>query len=208
MTTPTKEQIEGQQFGRIKVLSFHHKDGNKYFYLCKCSCGNEKVIEIRNLKSGHTKSCGCLHKEIVTTHGMGTTRLCRAWHHIKYRCYNKTYPKYDCYGGRGIKVCDEWKNDFMSFYNWSISNGYSEDLTLDRIDPNGNYEPANCRWVTMKEQNRNRRDNKLITYEGITKCIADWADILGVKSATLRQRLRYGWTVERAFTEKIRNSPK
>jgi hypothetical protein len=96
----------------------------------------------------------------------------------------------------------------MSFYNWSIRNGYSEDLTLDRIDPNGNYEPANCRWVTMKEQNRNRRDNKLITYEGITKCIADWAEILGVKSATLRQRLRYGWTVERAFTEKIRNSPK
>ena len=115
MTTPTKEQVEYMQFGRLTILSLHHTQGKKEFYLCKCACGNEKVIEASHIKCGHTKSCGCLHKESVTTHGMGTIRICRTWHHIKYRCFNKTYPKYDCYGGRGITVCDEWKNDFMAF---------------------------------------------------------------------------------------------
>lgn len=205
MTTPTKEQIEGKQFGRLTVLSLHHTQGKKEFYLCKCSCGNEKVIEASHIKCGHTKSCGCLHKESVTTHGMGTTRLCRTWHHIKYRCFNKTCPSYDCYGGRGITVCEEWKNDFSAFYNWAIANGYREDLTLDRIDVNGNYEPSNCRWVTWKEQQWNRRNSKFITYKGVTKCVAEWADILGIKLATLHQRLRKGWPVERALSEKIRS---
>lgn len=152
--------LTGQKFGRLTVVERHGvKDGHAA-WLCKCDCGNTTVVNGRNLRNGRTTSCGCYHKEILInrskTHGMSKTRLYRIWHNMKNRCFYTKDKHFNDYGGRGITVCDEWKNDFESFKKWSLSNGYSDELTIDRINNDGNYEPSNCRWVTMKEQCKNR----------------------------------------------------
>ena len=129
-------------------------------YLCKCECGNTTIVYKCNLARGHTKSCGCNRsingKKLLTKHGLSGTRPHRIWVEMKHRCYLKSDTNYKKYGARGVKVCDEWRNDFKAFYDWSMGNGYSDELTLDRIDGTGNYEPNNCRWATYKEQNLNR----------------------------------------------------
>lgn len=132
-------------------------------------------------------------------HGKRKTRLYRIWANIKTRCTNENDPHYERYGGRGITVCDEWKNDFKAFYDWSMSNGYADDLTIDRINNNGNYEPSNCRWVTIKEQNQNERNVVLITYDGETHNVTEWAQILRLGHDTIRQRYRKGWTPEQCL---------
>lgn len=142
-----------------------------------------------------------------TIHGMKKTRIYKSWERIKRRCNNpKTYKNY---GGRGIKVCDEWSKDFMAFYEWAMANGYRDDLTIDRIDVNGNYEPNNCRWVTMKEQENNRRNNHHITYNGETHTIAEWGDILNIPYKVLLQRITtYKWSIEKAFNIPVRPKKK
>jgi hypothetical protein len=135
-------------------------------------------------------------------HGKRKTRLYRIWANIKTRCTNTNDPHFDRYGGRGITICDEWKNDFKAFYDWSMSNGYADDLTIDRIDNNGNYEPSNCRWVTVAEQNRNKRNVKYITYNGETHTISEWTDILHLGKETIRERLKRGWSETEAITGK------
>ena len=135
-----------------------------------------------------------------TTHGKSYTRLFRIYSSMKQRCYCKSAKDYHNYGLRGIRVCDEWKSDFMSFYNWAMSNGYSEELSIDRIDNNGDYEPSNCRWATVKEQARNRRTNKNTSINGITKTAIEWAEISGIKKETLMSRLRYGWSGEKLLS--------
>lgn len=137
-------------------------------------------------------------------HGMSKTKLYRAWDSMKARCYRKTTAPYPRYGGRGISVCYEWRESFISFMDWSIANGYSDGLSLDRIDPNGNYEPSNCRWVTMKEQENNKPSNRWVEYCGETHTISEWCGILGLSYHALRNRLRRGWSVERALTTKER----
>lgn len=132
-------------------------------------------------------------------HGKSKTRLYHTWKHIKQRCYNTNDKDYKYYGGRCIAVCDEWLKDFMNFYNWAINNGYNENLTIDRIDVNGNYEPSNCRWVDRKQQSRNRRNIKRYTINGKTHCLSDWCEILGLKSNTVRIRLYRGWSIEKAL---------
>lgn len=114
---------------------------------------------------------------------------------MKDRCYNRRCSNYKNYGGRGIKMCDEWLNDFMSFYNWAMSHGYIEGLTIDRIDVNGNYEPNNCRWVDMKQQQRNRTDNRYFIINGETHCLSEWCEILGLKYRTVYSRLQRGWMI-------------
>lgn len=137
-------------------------------------------------------------------HGKRNTRLYRIWLQMKNRCYNENTERYSDYGGRGISVCDEWKNNFQTFYDWSMSNGYDEHLTIDRIDNDGNYSPENCRWSTVQEQVRNTRSNVLLTLNGETHCVAEWSEITGIKETTIRSRIRYGWNTERILTNPAR----
>lgn len=198
------KDITGQKFGRLTVIKFLRIENHKAIWLCECECGNLTEVATNHLTSGHTKSCGCLHKERTIeshkTHGQKNTRLYRIWRCMKQRCYNKNFPYFQDYGGRGITVCSEWYNDFMAFYDWAMKNGYDNTLTIDRIDVNGNYEPNNCRWATAKQQARNRRNNINFTYNGETHCLKQWCEILGLNYNTVGTRFyTYGWSIERAL---------
>lgn len=164
--------LTGKKFGRLTALN--RTESNKKggaMWLCECECGEKVVANATNLRNGHTKSCGCFKAETSSKahmkHGMCHSRLHRIWGAMQYRCGNPNCSEYKNYGGRGISVCKEWKEDFLNFYNWAMSNGYADDLTIDRIDVNGNYCPENCRWATLKEQQSNRRNSKRNNMEGV-----------------------------------------
>ena len=179
--------LTGKKFGKLEVIGVHDTGSRKTYYVCQCDCGNVKVVRADSLISGATKSCGCIKNEQDKTnltdnhrHKMSGTRIYETWQDMKRRCYNKQNVRYNRYGGRGIKVCEEWLNNFQSFYDWAISNGYSDDLTIDRIDNDGNYEPSNCRWSTVKEQCNNRSSNINITIGNATKSLMCWCEIFNV----------------------------
>lgn len=175
---------------------------------CKCECGNERIVTGIHLTSGHTTSCGCKKAEVsgsrFRTHGMKHTRLYRIWEGMKSRCTIKTVPSFKHYGGRGIKICDDWLNSFESFHDWAISNGYTDDLSIDRIDVNGNYEPSNCRWVSMKKQSYNKRTSVLITHNGETHGLKEWSDIIGVDYYTMYSRYKAGKTPEQILSKEVK----
>lgn len=191
--------LTGQRFGRLVVIERAGKIGSHISWICQCDCGNiTKPISGNNLKKGHVKSCGCLYRK----HEMHGTRLYSIWNGMKSRCYNENHIHYNDYGGRGITVCDEWKDDFQAFYDWAMANGYQEEMTIDRKDVTGNYEPSNCRWTTMKEQQNNRRNNIVITYNGKTQTLSQWANDTGIDYHKLLMRLSRGWSIERTLSEK------
>ena len=166
---------------------------------CKCECGGSPIVSGRNLRTGNSKSCGCTRyvaRRGPFKHGEGGTRLYKIWACMKSRCLNsKDVEKFKLYGGRGITVCNEWSNDYMVFRNWALSNRYAENLTIDRIDNNGNYCPENCRWIPHKEQCMNRRSNHWVTENGETLSILQWANKLGVSHSLIITRLKNGGSV-------------
>lgn len=188
----------GKKFNRLTVLEEceERTKDRKKVYKCVCECGNIVNVIGKNLRNGNTKSCGCLKHECKSNfkHGKRHTRLYSIWYDMKRKCYKPTRKDYHCYGGRGITVCNEWLNEFMVFYKWAMSHGYNDTLTIDRIDVNGNYEPNNCRWTTLKQQSNNRRTNVLITYNNKTQTMMMWADELHLPYNTIKYRHQKGWT--------------
>lgn len=204
----TLNDLTGKRFERLTVLeragSSAHK---KALWRCVCDCGNEVVVIGSHLLNGNTHSCGCYKRdktiECRVSHGKSKTRLYHIWKNMRQRCRNPHKPDYCYYGGKGVTVCDKW-DDFTCFSKWAKDNGYRDDLTLDRIDVNGNYCPENCRWVSMTEQARNMSRNRIITYKGESHCLSEWGEILGISAKVLGHRINtYGWTVDRAFTTPV-----
>lgn len=200
--------LTGQRFGRLTVIerTITSKSGRAK-WLCQCDCGKSTTTTGTNLRTGVTKSCGCYMiecettriKEICTTHGKSHTRLYRTWKNMKQRCYNPNNTYYHRYGGRGITICAEWKQDFKAFYDWAIANGYQDNLSIDRIDNEKGYSPDNCRWVTRKVQERNKSRNRLVELNSKTKTLAEWCEIYAVDYDKARSCLRYGGTPEEAL---------
>jgi hypothetical protein len=197
----------GQTFGQLTVINNPNiTKGGKRYWECECSCGRVILVPTGNLKSGNSSQCrACGNKNRKTKprkHGETKTRLYRIWTSMKSRCSNPVTINFHRYGGRGIKVCDEWEKSYESFRDWALSSGYSDNLSLDRVDNDGDYEPDNCRWATRKEQSENMYTAQLITFNGETHCLAGWARKLGFSKSTLTARInRYGWPIERALTE-------
>lgn len=197
----TPRDLTGQKFGRLTVLrqapdKIKPSGAHSKMWECKCDCGNIKIISRSSLVSGDTVSCGCYHKEHThdygKKHGLTNTKLYTKWSGIVQRCTNPNAIHYDMYGGHGITICDEWRNDFYSFYSWSIENGYKDGLTIDRIDNNKGYYPENCRWTDLETQANNTRRNHYITYNNETKTLTQWARLLNVNVETLRYRVNHG----------------
>lgn len=212
--------LTGQKFGRLTVIEYRGIKNTFAQWLCKCDCGNSVEVIGRSLRTGNTRSCGCLCRELSTERllkrnsnsvvVLGHTRLKTIWRAMLQRCDNPSYKSYNIYGGRGIKVCNEWR-EFANFMEWAITNGYNEnaprgECTIDRIDCDGNYEPSNCRWVSTREQNQNRRTPvQKFSYKGVTHTLPEWSNIVGMDVKVIRERLRMGWSMRRAlYTPKLK----
>lgn len=212
-TTPHVPTQPGDRYGRWIVLSLaeprRRKDGNPAkFWLCRCDCGTEREVRQTLLRNGQSRSCGCFHNEqaaahianVQRSHGMADTPEYTIWHLMHQRCRD---PARRNYGERGITVCERW-SDFANFYA-DMGTRPSADHSIDRINVNGNYEPGNCRWATKKEQSRNQRKNRLLTFQGETLCLAEWCERFGIPKGRLETRLALGWDVERALTAPTRS---
>lgn len=197
--------ITGNRYGNLIVIKRVDNQGKGFtVYECLCDCGNTKLVRANNLKSGAVKSCGCLRRNNTKnrTHNMSHTKLYRVWANMKNRCYNQNLKSYKDYGGRGITVCDEWRDSFENFMNWAYSSGYTEHLTLDRIDNNGGYNPSNCRWTDPKKQANNRRSCVIYTHDGRSMNLREWCDYLNLNYKLVYNRIhKCGWDFEKAITE-------
>lgn len=197
------ENLTNRVFGKLTVVEYSHtNNSNKSYWKCNCDCGNEITVRSDCLKDGNTKSCGCLNNEPkFTTHNKSKTKLYHVWAGAKDRCNNKNSKSYKHYGGRGIKMCDSWQDNYEVFYKWSMENGYVEGLTLERINVNEGYNPHNCCWITQSEQCNNTRRSVKLEFNGEIHNINEWAKILGINKNTLWHRINNGWDLERAFTK-------
>jgi len=180
--------LTGQRFGKWVVIKFDGIANKHSRWICKCDCGTIKSVEVSTLKSGKSAGCAKCRKPYIK-HGMSNEKIYGVWHGMIQRCENKNAKAYPNYGGRGIKVCEEW-HEFTTFYDWAINSGYGNEVEIDRINVNGNYEPENCRWITHKAQQSNKRNNTIITYNGFAKTLSEWANTLGIKSNTLCERIK------------------
>lgn len=188
-----RKDLMGRKFNSWTVIGFSHVSGGKSYWKCQCECGTTAIKRVNQLTQGISKDCGCSkafklqniknsNKELKMN-----TRISSIWYGMHDRCQNPNHSKYHNYGGRGIKICEEWY-DFNNFYQWAISNGYAKNLELDRIDVDGNYSPDNCRWITHKKQCDNKRNTLYITVNGATHTINEWSKITGIKRNTLMSR--------------------
>jgi hypothetical protein len=194
-----RQDLTGRRFGKLVVLEISEIAETRQKWLCLCECGNSSLVRGEYLRSGETRSCGCMRR----SHGMRNTKESGIWRSMIQRCHNpndKAFPKY---GGRGIEVCDRWRTSFVNFIS-DIGRRPSPDHSVDRIDNNGNYEPENCRWATRKQQSRNQRKTPIVTYMGETKPLCDWADECGIDRKTLYLRLKRGWGIEKMLSTKPR----
>ena len=218
------QDLTGQRFGRWTVIE-RAPNGNhrQTRWWCRCDCGTIKPVQSQHLREGRSVSCGC-YKPVATAewnkvhkvkHGgakhTNRERLYKVWLGMQGRCKKEYLPGYKNYGGRGIKVCDEWSGDngYANFREWAYANGYDENApkgvcTIDRIDVNGNYEPSNCRWVDLKTQMNNKTNNHRITIDGITHTISEWADIVGIDQRTISSRINWGWDDVKSVVQPLR----
>lgn len=196
--------MTGKKINMLTVICRAESKNGRTMWHCVCDCGKELDVWYAHLKKGQY-SCGCSKNKRISDrlkkHGMSKTRLFKVWRHMRERCYYPFHKSYKYYGGRGISVCDEWlgEDGFINFYNWSIENGFDENAdymqcTIDRIDTNGNYEPSNCRFISIEEQCNNRRNNHWLEYQGERHTISQWSKLLEIPSSTLYKRTELGWT--------------
>ena len=198
--------LSGMVFGRLTVIRRNGSDKKgQSMFLCQCSCGEQTTAQGYSIKTGDTKSCGCLKKEVVaaganTRHGMYGTPTYKSWASMMDRCGNPKHLHYDNYGGRGIKVCLQWQT-FAGFYK--DMGVRPEGTSLDRTRSNEDYSPVNCKWSTRLEQGRNVRSNVLLTFQGKTLCVTEWAGITGIGRSTIEYRLKNGWSVDKALSKAV-----
>ncbi len=202
-----RKDLSGKKIGMLLVVAPSGKGATGTVWKCLCDCG--KIVErtssnLLNVENKYPKNCGCLIEQSKTHEKK--TRLHSIWSGMKDRCYRKGHPAYYRYGGRGIYVCDEWKNDFLSFKSWALSNGYSDSLTIDRIDNEKGYSPENCRWVDMKTQCNNTGRNHYLTLNGETKTMTEWSRETGIGYSAIKSRLKRGWSVKDALTMEVKST--
>lgn len=211
------DDIVGKRFGKLTVLEYAGKDKHRCkLFRCVCDCGKETITRKSRIIDGTVKSCGCMSSDVWSKmtykHGYARhgeyNRLYAIWSHMIDRCHNPKNPSYRNYGKRGITVCDEWKNDVNSFMEWANKNGYSDNLSIDRIDNNKGYSPDNCRWADRETQGNNKRNNIVLEYHGERKTITQWSKIIGISRGTLAGRYYSGWSVEKILTEPLHNNCK
>lgn len=206
-----KRERIGKTYNKLTIIDYAYTKDNITYWKCKCNCGNKELIILpySKLTSGQTKSCGCLFQDNLKKirsgekqppnlkHGDTGTRLYHIYSGMKDRCCNKRNKDYADYGGRGIKVCKEWYDSYTTFKKWAISNGYQDNLTIDRKDVNGNYCPENCRWTDIIQQNNNKRTNIIIKYNGRNFSLKQLSELIGINYQTLYDRYKKGWALER-----------
>jgi hypothetical protein len=200
--------LTGFRFGRLTVVSRGktvkrtNNRGTLTYWVCKCDCGKIKEVLSSDLKKGATTSCGCYQrqrsKESNMTHGLSETRLYNIWSHMKERCTNQNAIDFYRYGGVGVSVCEEWISSFEAFRDWSLKNGYRDDLTIDRIDGTRGYEPSNCRWATTEQQNNNKKNNIIVEYDGKRMTLGQLSKTVGVNYCKLWRCVKNGMTPESA----------
>lgn len=210
MSAHNFKDLTGKTFNRLTVIKRNGSDQwGQALWECRCICGNITIVTGGNLRTNGTKSCGCLDKEIwlshIQTHGLSKTPEYKIWLSIKQRCGNVNYKTYFRYGGRGIEICKEWKNDFKAFFH-HVGQRPTNKHTIERIDNNHGYFPGNVKWATQQEQANNRRTSHHITISGIIHTIAQWARLVGVRPQAICCRLYRGWHPERAVLQPIRKS--
>lgn len=213
-------KMVGKRFGMLEILErCGSTDDGRALWLCRCDCGNELVVPTNIIKG--KKHCGCQTKRLMSEaskgrlrkngfkiHGDSNSRLYRVFISMIDRCEREGHVQYANYGGRGIKVCEEWRHDYSAFRKWALANGYDEgaargECTIDRIDPDGDYSPTNCRFIDMRAQQNNKRNNRLVTMDGKTQSVAQWCRELGLNSKTVNSRIHIGWEPVDALTKPI-----
>ena len=206
---PESIDLTGKKFGYLSVLHFAGHRGGKRVWVCKCDCGKEVIRDTYYLTHQSDVSCGCVRYKKVSeskkTHGQCGTKLYKIWEAMKRRCDSPKADRYPRYGGRGIKYCDEW-NKFIPFYEWAIKAGYKEGLSIDRINPDGNYEPNNCRWITMAEQANNTSQNRHVSYGGRSMTVSEFANAIKQPYMKVYQELfKLKWSAEKCASEAQRD---